>query len=70
MGQLVKVIGRCSAGKSADEGKEKASFKGIRQKESMVEVGRSTIGNGSRVLLESLLRLLLESFYIFSSSCL
>jgi hypothetical protein len=30
-------------------GVRKAVFKGIRQKESTVEVGRSTIGNGSRV---------------------
>jgi hypothetical protein len=29
--------------------KEKAVLKGIRQNESMVEVSRSTIGNGSRV---------------------
>jgi hypothetical protein len=47
--QLVKTIGRWSTRKSDDEEKEKAVIKEVCQKESMVETGPSTIGNGSIV---------------------
>jgi hypothetical protein len=46
---MVKTIGRWSTRKSADEEKEKATIKEIRQMESTVEAGQSMIGNGSRV---------------------
>jgi hypothetical protein len=36
-------------------GVEKVVFRGIRQKESMVEVGRSMSGNGSRVSFQKIL---------------
>jgi hypothetical protein len=40
-------IGRWST-KGSTDGKKKAAIKEIRQKESMVEAGQSTIGNGSK----------------------
>jgi hypothetical protein len=46
--------------------KEKAIVKQVHQKESMVEAGQSTIGNGSRVNFSKIFRLLQESFSIFS----
>jgi hypothetical protein len=48
VGQLVKTIGRWSTRKSDNEGKEKAAIKEVRQKESMEEVGQSTIDDGSK----------------------
>jgi hypothetical protein len=48
VGQLVRTISRWSARKSADEEKEKAAIKEVRQKESMSEVGQSTIDDGSK----------------------
>jgi predicted Fe-S protein YdhL (DUF1289 family) len=47
VGQLIKEIGRWSTKRSTDEEKE-AVIMEIRQKESMVEVGQSTIGDGSK----------------------
>jgi hypothetical protein len=46
MGWWVKPIGQWSTRESADE-KERAEIKRIRQKESTVEAGQSTMGNGS-----------------------
>jgi ribonuclease HI len=44
-----EFIGRWSTRKSADEEKEKATIKQIRQMESTVEAGQSTIDNRSRL---------------------
>jgi hypothetical protein len=43
---MVKTIDRWSTRKSTDEEKEKEAIKEIRQMESTVEAGQSTIGNG------------------------
>jgi hypothetical protein len=48
VGQLVNTIGQWSARKLADEEKEKAAIKEVRQKESMEEAGQSTIDDGSK----------------------
>ena len=49
VGQLVKAIRRWSDSRSVDGGKKRRYSKEIRQKESMVEAGQSTIDNRSRV---------------------
>jgi hypothetical protein len=49
VGQLIKAIGRWSIRRSANEERKGGNKKEIRQKESMVEAGHSTIGDGLRV---------------------
>jgi hypothetical protein len=50
MGWWVKPIGRWSTRESTDE-KERAEIKKIRQKQSTMEAGQSTIGNESESVL-------------------
>jgi hypothetical protein len=51
-------------------GVEEAVFEEICRMKSTVEAGQSTIDNGSKSQFLQVLRLLRESFFIFSSFCL